>query len=90
MRDIEAVIEDGSRRMQVKLEVAVKAIAERNWDMVILGIVGVSEEFRRIMSLCGKLSDEQRMKFIHSCGLEHHAAKARIAAALKRAFEDKK
>lgn len=81
---------EGIRRMHAKSEEAVEAIAARNWDLVIQGIVGVAEEFRRIMSLSGKLSGEERMKFIQGCGLEHHAAKARIAAALKKAFEDRK
>lgn len=66
---------------------AVKAVAERNWDLLIHGIIGVAVDFRRVMDQCSRLSGEERGKYVLRCGREHHAAKAKIAAALKKEWE---
>lgn len=87
MQDGEARIKESFERMHASAEKAIQAIADRNWDALIIGIVGTAEEFRGAMALCGELPSEKRMNAVRDCGREHHAAKARIALALKKAFE---
>ncbi len=85
----EAKIRESLARMHANADKAVEAVASKNWDAVILGIVSVAEEFRGAMALCEALPSKKRGSTIRDCGREHHAAKARIALALKKAFESK-
>lgn len=90
MQGITAAIETNIERMHECSDRAAEAVDRRNWSLVIQGIVGVADEFRRVMRLCGDLSEEVRGEYVLRCGREHHSAKGKIAAALKKAFEEEK
>lgn len=87
MQDTEAKIRESLARMNANADKAVQAIEAKNWDTVILAIPAVADEFRGAMALCEALPDEKRANVIRECGHQHHAAKAKIALALKKAFE---
>lgn len=89
MQDTEAKIRESLARMNANADKVVQAIEAKNWDAVILAIVAVADEFRGAMALCEKLPSEKRASIIRDCGREHHAAKAKIALALKKALESR-
>ncbi len=89
MQDTEAKIKESLARMHANADKAIQAIAAKSWDMLILAIVAVADEFRDAMALCEKLPSEKRASIIRDCGREHHAAKAKIALALKKALESR-
>ncbi len=90
MNDISSAIERNLERMHGCSDRAVDAVAQRNWALVIQGTIGVAEEFRKVMELCGEIPEGERGEYVLRCGREHHLAKGKIAAALKKAFEGEK
>lgn len=80
-------IADARERMHACSDNTVKAINQGKWDLAIQGIIGVADEFRKAMELCGMLPEDVKGKYILKCGREHHSAKGKIAAALKKVCE---